>query len=90
MLYSLLVSLLFVPLPSIKSDIVSLQRALDSKAKYDMTKEQTIDRLRSHQDPVKLYEAYNSYCYDSAYHYAQACILLSDKSDDCNKKTMQG
>ena len=51
-----------------------------------MTKEQTIDRLRSHQDPVKLYEAYNSYCYDSAYHYAQACILLSDKSDDCNKK----
>ena len=51
-----------------------------------MAKEQTIDKLRSNRDPLQLYKAYNSYCYDSAYHYAQECMILSDKTGDCNKK----
>ena len=86
MIQSLLVSILFVPLPSLESDIVSLQKALDNKAQYDMAKEQTIEKLRSNREPARLYEAYNSYCYDSAYHYAQECVVLSDRTGDCNQK----
>ena len=86
MLHTLLVSFLFISLPSLESDIVSLQKALDNKAQYDMTKEQTIEKLRNNREPVQLYEAYNSYCYDSAYHYAQECVMLSDRTDDCNQK----
>ena len=86
MLHSLLVSLLFVSLPSLQGDIESLQKALDKKAEYDLSKEQTIEKLRSNKNPVQLYEAYNSYCYDSAFHYAQEYMILSDKSGDNNQK----
>lgn len=51
-----------------------------------MAKEQTIEKLRSNREPARLYEAYNSYCYDSAYHYAQECVVLSDRTGDCNQK----
>ena len=86
MLNTFLLTLLFVPLPSLESDIVSLQKALDNKVQYEMSKEQAIAKLRSNKDPMQLYKAYNSYCYDSAYHYAQECVMLSDRSDDRNQR----
>lgn len=51
MIQSLLVSILFVPLPSLESDIVSLQKALDNKAQYDMAKEQTIESFAAIESP---------------------------------------
>ena len=65
---------------------MSLQKALDNKVQYEMSKEQAIAKLRSNKDPMQLYKAYNSYCYDSAYHYAQECVMLSDRSDDRNQR----
>lgn len=86
MLHTLFISLLFIPLPSLENDIVSLQHALDNKIRYDIQKERTIDSLHRLNDPAQLYEAYSSYCYDSAYYYAQECIKRSKSASDNNSK----
>ena len=66
--------------------MVSLQHALDNKTRYDIQKERTIDSLHRLNDPAQLYEAYSSYCYDSAYYYAQECIKRSKSASDNNSK----
>lgn len=84
MTHLLLAILLFIPLPSIEEDINLLSEALREKPQYDQRYEHRLDSLRETGDAVKMYKAYNSYCYDSALFYIREAVCqrkLSDNAD---------
>lgn len=74
--------LLFIPLPSLDADLAMLSEALDRKADYDRAYEHRLDSLYAIGDPMMLYKAYNSYCFDSALCYIQQVVEQSERSED--------
>lgn len=84
MTHLLLTILLFIPLPSVEEDIRLLSEALREKPQYDLRYEHRLDSLREIGDAVKMYKAYNSYCYDSALFYIREAVRQRELSGDAN------
>lgn len=80
MTHLLLAILLFIPLPSMEEDIALLSESLREKPQYDQRYEHRLDSLRETGDAVKMYKAYNSYCYDSALFYIREAVRQREVS----------
>lgn len=85
MMYILFFILLFLPLSSLDADLSELSYALDCKADYDRAYEHRLDSLYVIGDPLKLYKAYNSYCFDSALYYIQQVVEQSEHTEDYDR-----